>query len=280
MSWEKVPSLFRMPEVPGWTPPDSMWRGKGADSGLFAFYDYPWGGYLIVKKEDLAFSLKIGSSVFTPVFTDVNGRIYWQGSGYVYWSRVCQTWIWTQMFPGYEPVESYTFEEDGTVWSGDGFWSFERPPSGPGVEIELTPRGSYTGKRDPIAMTAVWPRWVSQTEIGVYTGADGREGEKSMGIPRFTDGTEIFERSLEREDGHFTYGRIRFKSGKWVIGTPGADEGWREGEEPSRSGSVTFRFCRNEGSDAEGSDMTVSFKDLVKGSAKSTAFLGSVAVWR
>ena len=31
MSFQYVPSLFRIPEVPNFTPPNGIWRGKGKD---------------------------------------------------------------------------------------------------------------------------------------------------------------------------------------------------------------------------------------------------------
>ena len=47
MSWQYVPSLFRLPEIPGFTPPDGIWRGTGRDEGDYAVYRGPWGGDVI-----------------------------------------------------------------------------------------------------------------------------------------------------------------------------------------------------------------------------------------
>ena len=33
MSYQYVPGLFRIPEVPNLTPPTGIWRGKGKDEG-------------------------------------------------------------------------------------------------------------------------------------------------------------------------------------------------------------------------------------------------------
>ena len=56
--------------------------------------------------------------------------------------------------------------------------------------------------------------------------------------------------------------------------------GWHEGEEPKVGGSVTFRFCRNEDSEATGSDITVSYVNHVRGDETTKAYLGEVAIWR
>lgn len=282
MSWQRIPSLFRIPEVPTISTPvtGAIWRGAGADEGLFAVYNSTWGGHFIVRAEDLCFSLKIGSSVLKPVFSDVNGYIHWSGNGYVYYTLTCG-WVWCDVFPGYEPLESYEFKAEGVKWSGDSFYSLSGPPYGPGSTVQMTPRGSNRESGGAKELSAVWPRWVAKSgEFGVYEGKDGREGEKIKGLPRFQGAGEYFIRSLEKENGHYRYGRIRNVGGKWVIGEVGSNAGWHEGSEPSKDGSVTFRFTKPEGSDADGSDISVSLRDYVRGDETASAYLGSVALWR
>jgi hypothetical protein len=97
---------------------------------------------------------------------------------------------------------------------------------------------------------------------------------------RFRGGGEYFVRSFAKTNGYFTYGRIRNADGRWVIGEPGSDAGWHEGSEPSREGTVTFRFTKKEGSEAQGKDIAVSLYDHVKGDERSKAYLGEVAIWR
>ena len=87
MSFQLVPSLFRIPAVPNFTPPGAIWRGKGSDEGLFAFSaGYSWGGHVIVRHPNFCPSLQIDGSKLTPAFTDINGYVYWEGNGYVYYT--------------------------------------------------------------------------------------------------------------------------------------------------------------------------------------------------
>ncbi|MBR4258978.1 MAG: hypothetical protein IKQ17_08105, partial [Kiritimatiellae bacterium] len=85
MGFQCVPSLFRIPNVPSFTPPGLIWRGKGSDEGFYAFnVGSTWGGNVIVRDTNLCPSLQIDGSKLSPVYTDINGFIYWEGNGYVY----------------------------------------------------------------------------------------------------------------------------------------------------------------------------------------------------
>lgn len=286
MSFMYVPSLLRIPDVPGLIPPDGIWRGVGRDNGLFAFRpgDTRWG-YGVMTGGAFAPSLVVEGREMTPQYSTINGYIWWSGGGYVYYS-LSHGWVFmTGKFAGYEPIEeNYHYDEDTGVYSaeGDAFYSCTSPPSAPEVEVELVGRGSNYGK-EPKTMTAKWKRWKSDSEFGVYEGADGASGEKILGLPRFrSNGWEYFTRSYAKTNGHYTYGRIRYSDtyGKWVIGEVGSGAGWHEGEEPKVGGSVTFKFCKNEDSEVEGSDITVSYVDHVKGDETTKAYLGEVAIWR
>ena len=94
MGFQCVPSLFRIPNVPGFTPPGLIWRGKGVDEGLYAFnVGSTWGGNVIVRDANLCPSLQIDGSKLSPVYTDINGFIYWEGNGYVYYT-LTYGWVW------------------------------------------------------------------------------------------------------------------------------------------------------------------------------------------
>lgn len=283
MSFQKVPSLFRIPEVPGFAPPDAIWRGTGADEGFYAFdAGSAWGGHVIVRDGSFCPSLTVDGMKLSPVFTDVNGFACWQGNGCAYKSRA-YGWVYmTGMFPGYEPVENRELEDGETTWKGDTFYSFDAPPTGPGKAVEMRPRGAIRESGTAKTLEVAWPRWVAKNgEFGVYEARDGESGERVMGLPRFRGGGEEFVRSLNKENGHFAYGRIRCANGKWTIGEPGSSAGWHEGSEPKVGGSaVTFRFRRPDGSDAEGSDISVAFVDYVCGDETAAAYLGSAAIWR
>ena len=283
MSFQRVPSLFRIPEVPGLTPPAAIWRGKGADEGFFAFEaGSAWGGHVIVRDGNFCPSLTVDGMKLAPVFADVNGCLFWRGSGCAYKSKT-YGWVYmTGMFPGYEPVEDWTVEDGETTWKGDTFYSFDAPPTGPGMEVSMRPRGAIRESGNAKALKAVWPRWTAKSgEFGVYEAQDGESGERVKGLPQFRGAGETFLRSLNKEDGHFTYGRIHHSNGAWVIGEPGSSAGWHEGSEPKAGGgAVTFRFTKPKGSDAEGSDISVSFEKYVCGDETDLAYLGSAATWR
>ena len=282
MSFQRVPGLFRIPNVPGFTPPDVIWRGKGADEGFFAFSaGYSWGGHVIVRSNNLCPCLQIDGAKYTPVFTDINGYIYWQGSGYVYYTKT-YGWVLCDKFPGYEPLENHKWKDESYEWEGDSFYSFSQPPSGPDNEVEMRPRGSIHESGSAKSLKSLWPRWAAKNgEFGEYEGKDGESGKKVKGLPQFKGAGETFLRSLNKDKGHYTYGRIHYASGKWVIGEVGSAGGWHEGSEPKADGgAVTFAFCKPEGSDAQGSNISVSFDKYVAGDETDTAYLGSVAIWR
>ena len=280
MSFHYLPGQFRVPKIPNLTLPDGIWCGADSDAGLYAFdAGGSWGGRII--SDALCYSLSIDGSTLTPVFSSINGYVYWSGGGNVYYT---QTYGWVYMsgmFPGYEPVEDYEYDEGGMRYTGDSFYSFYSFPSGNGNAVTLSPRGSLNNGGSPKEMTAKWRRWTAKRgEFGEYEPKDGAEGAKWLGLPRFRGDGEYFVRSFAKTNGHFTYGRIRHADGKWVIGEPNSDAGWHEGEEPSRDGAVTFRFTKKEGSEAQGTDIEVSLYDHVKGDEHARAYLGEAAVWR
>ena len=283
MSFQYVPSRFRIPPVPNFTPPAGMWRGKRNDDDYLAFHCAAWGGYIMVDERNPCYCLQVDDYVMRPVFSNVNGYIYWQGgAAYVYMTQ-SNGWVWCQRFPGYEPLEDW--KKDGEYqeyrWTGDKFYKLDYVPYYPGNEVTMRPRGSIRDDGEEKTVTAVWPRWVARNgEFGVYDGQDGESGERVLGLPRYKGDGEYFVRSLNREKGYFTYGRIHCSKGRWVIGEIDSPGGWHEGSEPKPNGSVTFRFMKPEGSEAEGTDITVSFHDYVCGEETEAAYLGSVAIWR
>lgn len=286
MSFSYVPGEFRIPKIPNFDLPDGVWVGSGTDAGYLAFklpYSY-WGDNIMVRN-DLCFSLKVNGSTLSPVYTPVNGYMHWSGGGHLYYTQT-YGWVYmTGMFPGYEPLEeNVKYDRDKGVYTGEGdaFYTCWGLPSYEGDEVELRGRGSLYGK-EPKTLTASWNRWICETgEFGRYEPQGSATGTRYLGLPRFRgSNNEYFVRSLEKTNGRFTYGRIRYQGGKWVIGSIGADSGWHEGDEPDRDGgSVSFRFCKNEGSEAKGSDITVTLQDFVKGDETGKAYFGEVAIWR
>ena len=283
MSFQYVPGQVRTPEIPNFSPSEGMWRGKGSDDGLYVLRGagYSWGNFVMVRSPDFCPSLLIDNSTYKPVFSDVNGYIYWQGSGYVYYTQT-YGWVLCSKFPGYEPLEEYERDEktgEGK-YKGDDFWTFSSFPSGEDRDVTMTPRGAQREKESK-KLKMTWERWVGNQEFGEYEGKGGASGKKVLGLPQFRGNGETFLRSLNKENGYYTYGRIHHTGSKWVIGEVGSASGWHEGSEPKPDGgSVTFAFCRPEGSDITGQNITVSFDRYVCGDERDTAYLGEVAVWR
>ena len=282
MSFQYVPGLLRTPAIPMVSLPRGVWRGKGADEGYYAFSaGSSWGSFVMVRGTGFVPSLIAGGNRLTPVFSDVNGYIHWSGSGYIYYSQT-YGWVWCRMFPGYEPVEEkVTDPSTGKAeWTGDEFYVIQSFPYGDDSETRMTPRGSAREK-DPQPLKASWERWACNQEFGVYEGKGGASGKRVLGTPQFSGNGEKFLRSVNRTNGYYTYGRIHNSNGRWVIGEIGSSTGWHEGAEPKADGgSVSFRFCRPEGSDVTGRDISVSFERYVEGEESDTAYLGEVAVWR
>ena len=102
-----------------------------------------------------------------------------------------------------------------------------------------------------------------------------------MGLPRWRDNQgSYYVRSFNRIASHYTYGSIRYESGKWIIGTVNSSGGWWEGKEPDKKFSVTFTFCKPEDSEITGSNLTLTFYDYVQGNESAPAYMGEVAIWR
>ena len=281
MSFQYVPGLIRTPEIPGVTPPAGVWRGLGSDAGYFAFAGSDsWGYHIMVKEDHFAPSLVVDGRTFNPVFTDINGYIYWSGNGYIYYS-LDWGWVLCSMFPGYEPIETSAYDSDKgeTIYSGDNFYVINSIPYMEGRTSRLTPRGKLRNK-EVKTLEAVWDRWVGDTEFGEYKAKGNASGTRVMGLPRFRGNGEYFLRSLNKERGYFTYGRIHYSSGKWVIGEIGSANGWHEGSEPKVGSTVTFKFCAPEGSDVKGTNISVGFDSYVMGEETDIAYLGEVAIWR
>lgn len=280
MSFHYVPGQFRVPKIPNFTLPDGIWCGADSDAGYYAFdAGYSWGGRIMSR--ETCYSLSVGGSKLSPVFSSINGYIYWSGSGHVYYT---QTWGWVYMsgmFPGYEPVEDYDYDDGERKWTGDSFYTFYSFPQPGGGTATLTPRGSIRESGEAKEMSATWTRWKAKGgEFGEYEPVDEATGTRWLGLPRFRGNGEYFVRSFAKTKGHFTYGRIHHSDGKWVIGEPGSDAGWHEGAEPKRDGTVTFKFTKNQGSEARGADISVSLYDHVKGDEHGKAYLGEAAIWR
>ncbi len=281
MSFLQTPTTVRMPTVPGFYISDNIWTGTGKDAGLIAFVCSPYGA--VMTKNELCYSLNIDGSTAAPVYSSVNGYIYWGTGRYLYYSST-YGWIISNKFPGYEPQETY--DSETKKYEGDLFWSGTMPALGDGASSMFEPRG--TGKNQdsgisPLEVKPSFPRWQSSSGVfGEYLPMEGNTGEKYLGVPQWQgDNKELFTRSQAQDSsGHYTYGRIYYSGETWLIGEQGAEDGWWEGKEPQMDGTVVFHFKTLPESEAIGENISVSFKEYVAGTETASVFLGEVAIWR
>lgn len=274
MSFIAIPSRLCTPSVPNLSYyNDGAYCGSGADAGKYAFHTSL--GYIIAA--NFACNLKIDGTIYTPVFNNVNGYIYWSiGSNYIYRS-VNFGWFFFGQFPGYEPEEYYDSEE--SKYKGDSFWAGSIPTIG--SSSTFSPRGSNRTGGSSKTVQAVWDRWQSNTRFGEYNPQECASGKLYLGLPRWVDGNgEYYVRSVSKIDGKYTYGSIVYNNGKWIIGTINDESGWWEGSEPSKSGSTLFQFKVPEGSTIIGQNKTITFHDYVIGDERIEIYLSEVAVWR
>lgn len=281
MSFIYAPTCLRFPAIPNFELRGGIWRGVDDDDGLVA---YETGssrfGYYIMTEGLFCYRLDISGSAFNPVFTDINGYVYWKGSGYFY-HTLTYGWVLCSQFPGYEPLETYDYES--REYSGDSFYVASSLPHSEDSTISLTPRGRIRNE-GPKTLKIVFPRWVSKNsgELGEYEGTGGCEGSKVLGLPRWrADNWEYHVRSLEKDKtGHFTYGAVHYANGKWLIGDEDSESGWHEGSEPNKDGSSVFTFCKPEDSEITGKNITLTFRDYVVGEDSEKGLVGEVALWR
>jgi|GEM_PF-7110429 len=276
MSFIAIPSRLCTPSVPNLSYyDDGTYCGSGADAGKYAFHCSL--GYIIAS--NFAYNLKVDGTIYSPVFSNVNGYINWSyGNLYIYYSHK-YGWIFirSSLFPGYEPEEFYDSEE--SRYMGDEFWSGSIPSIG--SSSTFSPRGSIRTGGSSKTVQAVWERWQSNNRLGEYNPQGGASGKRYFGSPRWKDGIgDYYVRSISKIDGKYTYGSIVYSSGKWVIGTINDKNGWWEGSEPSKNSSTIFRFKVPAGSEVVGQDRTVTFHDYVLGEEKKEFYLSEVAVWR
>ena len=273
MSFILLPSQLRTPSIPNMSFYGNIYRGYGTDNGRYAFHTNH--GYIISGK--MTYSLKAGSAIYNPVFSNVNDFIYWSnGSDYIYYSRN-YGWIKCDSFPGFEPDEYYDYDEN--KYKGDSFWSGSLPR--PGKSAVFQGRGSNRTSEASVTVMTYWKRWQSNNLLGEYSPQDDASGTLFFGSPSWKDSDNVeYVRSANKIDGKYTYGEINYSNGKWIIGMLNDPAGWWEGSEPSKSGSVTFSFTVPEDSEIQGLDKTISFKGYVLGDERIAAYLSEVAIWR
>lgn len=285
MTFQAVSTRILSPAIPGLSLPSNIWLGQGPDQGLYVYgTNNSTIGIYVMTRGDWTYRLKVDSTVYLPVFNDINGYIYWKatsGSNYFYYTKRFG-WVLHNQFPGYEPVEIY--DSETRKYSGDAFHSGSPPTMRDDASSNLQPRG--TNRNDGGAnktITFYFPRWKStkNTLFGEYEPVIDVTETKFIGLPRWLDNySRQYVRSYEKISGYYTYGEVRYFGGKWVIGTPGNPAGWWEGAEPSKTSAVTFRFCKPEDSLITGSNRVLSLYDYVAGDNNENGYFGEAAIWR
>ena len=118
---------------------------SGGESGLMMdwWHSIPIiqiSGYYVITRNLWTYRLKIDNAVYSPVFNDVNGFIYWKdNSNFFYYSKA-YGWILHNRFPGYEPKENYNSESK--EYEGDAFHAGSVPSARDGGYSYLQPRGT------------------------------------------------------------------------------------------------------------------------------------------
>ncbi len=277
MSWLKIPTSFISPVD---TPVSGhslsvIYKGIDADAGTYRFYgnglvwfcDLPY----FVIADDFCFHIKFSGKEFIPIYEDVNNRIYFRyytgmtGSyEYIWYSGPVFGWIYGKS-PGVYPTERYN--EDTEEWEGDFFYTVNFATSftfTDDMTVILTPRGSIKETGTEITATLSWTRWQQpiHLSVGEYVAKGDAKGIRYFGNPYWTNGSgNFYYRSVSKTDGYFTYSSIHYDSDheKWIIGTFGAETGWYEGEEPSKTESVVFTRTYPEGIEGTSGTITITF---------------------
>ena len=280
MSFVLNPTALKTPRMPGMNIRD-FWTGIDQDRNLFVYYVSAQNFNTYIMTENfVGYLFKNSNGYFRMIFNDVNGYVYWTNNGENLLYSNSWGWVLTTCGPGKEPVEYY--DSSRKSYMGDRFWSGSLPDTRDGAVTVFQPRGSIRNDGSTRTLEFWMPRRVSKTQFGIYTPANTAvSGQRIMGLPRFIDNEgSVYIRSFSRVDGAYTYGAIHRAGNKWLIGTEGSESGWFEGEEPNTQKAVVFRFCKNEDSDLERSDLSISLKDFIQGDERFTTYLGEFAIWR
>lgn len=169
-------------------------------------------------------------------------------------------------------------DADG-LFRGDGCWRLSNFPT-----PESSAVGTWSGPNEQNDIEAVWteesPYWISDSLLGEYTDPEGRNAPRTVGVPRFLDaGGNEYVRSVETENGYYTYGKVHFENGTWCIGSPSDESGYWTGSEPSRTSPTVFAFQRPAGSDVWKDDITLTFDAFTFPQTADLLYFAEVAKW-
>jgi hypothetical protein len=271
------------------------------------FYNTSSGERIIASRTlGLSPRIIIGGNTLIPDYTgaipNINGKIvYAASSGHYVWYSIEWGWVYTTGYPFqllseyWNQVDPYLPDEGG-VYGGSAFATIGSA-TGMGIggwsiasTTKAYARGSgrgttYGGEGPSLDVSFSFPRWLkSSTEYGLYEPTAGASGNLYFGCPRWSYSGTYYDRSpTQAYNGHYKYGTIEWDTdaGKFVLGTYGHESGWHEASsDPSSGSSWTLQFAKPEGSEAEGSNITLSWNSWVLGSLKNdTHVFRSEAKW-
>ncbi len=273
---------------------------------LYPQYDYDINGYMYWKSDPVSGVLNPETDKETPFRTTL--CIYnAEGSSYE------PKWVLAATdAPGYIPRE-YDFLGINKEY-GDIFFSGNIPDGKERVKWQL--RG-HARLADPTEvdypLIAVrFPCWEHRIEFGAEDAEAGKylpsddmlamiseewrnqwlyhhrvmfdvRLPRYLGSPFWLDGQEQrYVRSISRDgSGKYTYGRVRFSNGRWLIGAYGNAGGWWEGEEPQIGGNTIFRFRVPDNSEAEiQPDIVLQHGGFFACTGNQDCYLAEFPIWR
>lgn len=295
MSWIQNPVDMPQPDFPIEAAAQYRWIGTGADSGLFlqrfaSRYDY--GGVWILSRS-LRCNFTIGDKTVVPQPSSICGRAWFScGSWNCYYAQG-MGYIFGDLSAGYTPSAEYDEETSGYV--GDGWYEVSFPSQYDSIG-RATPRGTLLNSAETsgkLAVSMSWPRYWkdgsswstnARNPVGKYENAldDPDFGPLAVGLPEWRKDGVFYPRSLEKVDGHFVYGAMKYSedAGAYILGEYGSPSGWYEAGEPEAESpwEWTAYTSSTSGREARGTT-SASWYGYIFGDYAGDAFCGEIAVW-
>jgi len=304
MSWRERLTPMLLPPHPG-----GSFSGPLYTSNDGALHCYGFAGKRVISSQ-FGYSIKAAGSVSTPNKISYSGYMGFSGGSYNIWLDPTYGWvastlaIGTALLEYFQPTDPSVSTTVGS-YAGDAFYtigSASGSGSLPSLGGSLTAygRGSLRGSTyggtssSSIAVTTSWDYWqLSTGTYGKFAPQNSASGYKYFGVPQWKKGETLYTRSISL-DAHskHSYGSISWvetatKDGepvtvqKFVLGTWGSDDGWNEASSaPSAESSWTLSFAKNEDSEAEGENATLSWNAWVLGEETMEIYSINASIWR
>lgn len=199
-----------------------LWIGKGEDAGKFAYKTTVGRATKYVVTEGyIGYKLKIDGMVLNPIFSEVNGAVYFQGGNFILQRRAGTSWImmksgsWTYnpippQIPAGLLVQLNQSERRGRMGGG------RLPTGGTSSTAIFSQNGTETESK---TVEFFMPRWektaapfrstnsLTSNVLGTYADPDGVQDDLTIGVRlwRGYDGryNTHYEKSLETLNKRF-----------------------------------------------------------------------------